>query len=321
MRGALDAAARRAAPAPPTKLTFFGDAADMEPLLAGTSHEAVHAPRCLAVGDPLREALRGDIDSSMRSAVRALAAGDADAVVSAGSTGALVALSRHLVGMLPGVRRPAIVKSLGGADGRRFRMLDLGANIGSGPAQLHQFALMGSAATQRTPLAGHPPRDDIGRMPTVGLLNIGSEVRKGPVTVREAARLLGADERLHYAGFVEPHRLFDAGTDVVVADGFVGNIALKAAEGAARMARYVLKRELGGSSAPAALGRILLGGRLGRVRDAYNPQTYNGASLLGLAGVVVKSHGGADRQGFESAVGQAIDALETGLVERLAAGI
>lgn len=327
MRGALDATEGpqvlalpdNRAPVP-LKLIFFGDATEIAPLLNGTAHEVVHAPRCVEVADPLRGSLRGNIDSSMRSAVKTLAAGDADALVSAGSTGALVALSRHLLGMLPGVRRPAIMKSLGGANGRRFQMLDLGANIGSGPDQLHQFALLGTAATAAVSESQQGLNDEETR-PRVGLLNIGSEVRKGPVTVREASRLLESDDRLRYAGFVEPHRIFDAATDVVVADGFAGNIALKAAEGAAQMARYVLAREVAGHSLRVALGRAILGGRLGRVRDAYNPQSYNGAGLLGLAGVVVKSHGGADRQGFENAVRQAVDALAAGLVERLAAGI
>jgi len=303
------------------KLIFFGPADDVAPLLAGTPHDVVDAPRRVEVDDALRGSLRGDIDSSMRCAVAALAAGDADALVSAGSTGALVALSRHLVGMLPGIRRPAIMKSLGGADGRRFRMLDLGANIGSPPGQLHQFALLGTAAATVSPGPGERVGGDRIPVPSVGLLNIGSEVRKGPATVREAARLLESDHRLRYAGFVEPHRLFDAATDVVVADGFAGNIALKAAEGAAQMARYVLGRELSGNSPGLTLGRAMLRGPLRRVRDAYNPQSYNGASLLGVAGVVVKSHGGADRQGFENAVRQAMDAFDTGLVSRLAAGI
>ena len=307
--------------ADPVKLIFFGSADAVAPLLAGTSHEVVDAPRRVEVDDPLRGSLRGDIDSSMRSAVSALAAGDVDALVSAGSTGALVALSRHLVGMLPGIRRPAIMKSLGGADRRRFRMLDLGANIGSGPGQLHQFALLGTAAATLSPDVGPGQGRDGAPMPCVGLLNIGSEVRKGPTTVREAARLLESDNRLRYAGFVEPHRLFDAATDVVVADGFAGNIALKAAEGAAQMARYVLGRELAGNSPSVTLGRTMLRSRLRRVRDAYNPQSYNGASLLGIAGVVVKSHGGADRQGFENAVRQAMAAHANGLVARLATGI
>ncbi len=325
MRGALDAIAGPRPVAPragegAVKLIFFGDAAAVAPSLAGTIHEVVHAPRCVVVDDPLRGSLRGDIDSSMRSAVRTLAAGDADALVSAGSTGALVALSRHLLGTLPGIRRPAIMKSLGGADGHRFRLLDLGANVGSSAAQLHQFALLGTAATAVLAEHGHANRDDV-PTPSVGLLNIGEEVRKGPATVREAARLLETDARLRYAGFVEPHRLFDAATDVVVADGFAGNIALKAAEGAAQMAGYVLARELSGNSPGVALGRAMLRSRLRRVRDAYNPQLYNGASLLGIAGVVVKSHGGANRQGFENAVRQAVDALATGLVDRLAGGV
>ena len=316
MRGALDATAESVQEAGSVKLIFFGPVDDVAPLLAGTHHDVVHAPRRVEVDDPLGGSLRGDIESSMRSAVTALAAGDADAVVSAGSTGALVALSRHLVGMLPDIRRPAIMKSLGGANGRRFRMLDLGANVGSGPEQLHQFALLGNAAATASLEEG-----DGRPSPSVGLLNIGSEVRKGPATVREAARLLEFDDRLRYTGFVEPHRLFVAATDVVVADGYPGNIALKAAEGAAQMARYVLGSELSGRSPGVMLGRAMLRGRLRRVRDAYNPQSYNGAGLLGVAGVVVKSHGGADRRGFGNAVRQAMDALATDLVARLAAGV
>ena len=157
--------------------------------------------------------------------------------------------------------------------------------------------------------------------PTVALLNIGSEVHKGPAEVRAAGRLLEADERHRYVGFVEPDRLFRAGADVVVADGFAGNIALKAAEGAARMARFLMEREFGGASPSVVLAKALAGKRLGRVRRAYNPQHYNGAVLLGLAGVAVKSHGSANRAGFRSAVAQAAGALEAGLVGKLAAGI
>ena len=243
-------------------------------------------------------------------------------MVSAGSTGALVALARHFVGMLPGIRRPAIIKSLAAADGGRFQMLDLGANIGSGPGQLHQFALMGLAAERcrRLEDAPQPTARQGAGDPRVGLLNIGSEVRKGPASVRQAAQLLQRDDRVLYTGYVEPHRLFDGLADVVVADGFPGNIALKAAEGAAQMARYLLGRELAGHSPGLGIAKSVLRKRLGRIADAYNPQTYNGASLLGLAAVVVKSHGGADRKGFESAVRQAIDAVASGLVEQVVAG-
>ena len=331
--GALDAVADL----PYAALAFYGDAAVVAPQLAGTSHEAIHAPRRLTVDDSLRATLRGTLDSSMRAAVAALAAGDADAVVSAGSTGALMALSRHLVGMLPGARRPAIVKALAGEGGRVFRLLDLGANLGADAAGLHQFARMGVAAAT----------DGGVSTPTVGLLNVGSELRKGPAVVRAAAGLLQADSRLRYAGFVEPDRMFAAGPDVIVAEGFAGNIALKAAEGAARMARYLLAQEVGPEpSAGAARERAVREGeplarepsagvregeplareaaeplrrRLQRTRAAYNPQNYNGAILLGLTGVVVKSHGGADRNGFAHAVRRAADALSGTLVRRIAA--
>lgn len=295
-------------------LAFYGDAAVIAPQLAGTRHEAIHAPRLLAAEDSLRGTLRGTLDSSMRAAVAALAAGDVDAVVSAGSTGGLMALSRHLVGMVPGARRPAIVKALAGEDGRVFRLLDLGANLGADAAGLHQFARMGVAAALEGGVS----------TPTVGLLNVGSEMQKGPAVVRAAAGLLQADPRLRYAGFVEPDRMFAAGPDVIVAEGFAGNIALKAAEGAARMARHLLARALGPepSAGPALVGGTVLEPRpLQRARAAYNPQNYNGAILLGLAGVVVKSHGGADRNGFAHAVRQAADALSCTLVRRVAAGL
>lgn len=296
--------------------TFFGDAAVIAPLLEGTRHEVVHCPRRLEVEDPLRATLRGAMASSMRAAVDALARGDADAVVSAGSTGALVALSRHLVGLLAGVRRPAIIKMLGAADGGRFRMLDLGANIGSSAEQLHEFALLGSATA-----VDERDQGEVDLRPSVGLLNIGSEVSKGPPEVRSAARLMAADNRIDYAGFIEPHRLFDGAADVVVTDGFAGNIALKASEGAARMARYLLADEFADTSPGVALARAMLHKRLDRIRHAYNPQTYNGAILLGVAGVVVKSHGGADRTGFASAVRQAMGELATGSVARIAARV
>ncbi len=307
--GALDGATATPV-ADALMLTFFGDAGVVAPLIRDTKHDVVHAPRRLEVGDPLRGTLRGDIDSSMRAAIAAVAVGDADAVVSAGSTGALMALSRHLIGMSPGIRRPAIIKTLVGEHGFRFHMLDLGANICANPAQLHQFALMGSAVAVASGV----------REPSVALLNIGSELHKGPPAVRAAASLVGGDGRLRYAGYIEPDRMFAGAIDIVVADGHTGNIALKAAEGAARLARHLLAREFA-DAPPSAAARVRLGERLGRVRDAYNPQRYNGAILLGIARVVVKSHGAADRQGFASAVRQAVRALSGTLVAKVAAGI
>ena len=295
----------------PATLAFFGDARALEPLVTDGAHEIVDAPRRLEVDDPLRTTLRGGVPSSMRSAIGALAAGDADAMVSGGGTGGLMALSRHLVGTLPGIRRPAIVKTMAAQEGRSFRMLDLGANVGVDPAQLHQFARMGVAAASAADVAA----------PTVALLNIGSELRKGPPAVRAAARLLAEDARLRDCGFIEPDRAFAAGLDVVVADGYAGNIALKAVEGALRLARYLLDQELARELAREEAMPPPLAARLERLRAAYNPQRYNGAVLLGLAKVVVKSHGGADRQGFAAAVRQAAQALAADLTARVAAGV
>ena len=239
VRGALDWALAHGAPQDAAVvLVFFGDAKRIAPLLRGTSHETVDEPRCLAVDDPLRETLRGGLPSSMRSAIMAVADGAADAVVSAGSTGALMALSRHLLGMLPGVRRPAVVKTLAGEQ-QEFRMLDLGANIGTQPAHLHQFALMGRVAATTVDRVAEP---------TVALLNIGSEVNKGPVEVRAAARLVDGDERLRYVGFVEPDRLFRAGAD---------SLSRTASQGISRSSRRKERHEwrascLSGNS-PAAL--------------------------------------------------------------------
>ena len=286
-------------------LVFFGDKRVVEPLVGASGHEIRHAPRQLEVGDPLRPALRGDLQSSMRSAIDAVARGDADALVSPGSTGALVALSRHLIGLLPTIRRAAIVKRLAAENDSAFRILDVGANVTADAAQLHQYALMGSAAAHANGVAE----------PKVALLNIGSEVSKGPCVVRDAARLLADDRRLRYVGFIEPHRMFASDVDVVVGEGFAGNLVLKTVEGAAGMARYLLRRQ----PTPAGEPAMLPGSRMAALQDAYNPQRYNGAVLLGLRKVVVKSHGGANRQGFAAAVREALQASAGDLVNKLAA--
>lgn len=306
--GALDAAAQRE----DLTLDLVGDPDSMGRGVAaspGGRNRVVSAPRALGTGDPLRATLRGRIGSSMRTAVERVAAGECDALVSAGSTGALMALSRHLIGTLPGIDRPAIVKRLAGEGGRAFWMLDLGANLNAGAEQLRQFAHMGIVLAES--LGGT-------RAPRVALLNIGSELHKGPASVRAAADLLTGDGGVNYVGYVEAHQLFEHRADVVVADGLAGNIALKSAEGAARMAASVLQEELRRAGRP--LGRLLeaaAGQRLRRVLNAYNPQLYNGASLVGLARVAVKSHGGADRQGFAQAVLAAVDEVEARVPDRI----
>ena len=297
--GALDLADARG-----VELTLVGNPGPLERLVGTRSHRVVGAVRAITHHDSVRDALRGKIDSSMRRAIALVASGEADAVVSAGNTGALMALSRHLLPMLPGIDRPAIVKPFVGRGGARCWVLDLGANLSCTAEQLHRFARMGAAVAEA---AG-----DVAA-PRVGLLNVGVEHSKGPREVRAAAERIQADEGLSFAGFVEANELFDGKVDVVVCDGFAGNVALKATEGAAAMARHLLGSELGG----ARLARVLLAGRLRRLAAAYNPQAYNGATFVGLQGVVVKSHGGADRIGFREAVGQAVRELETDLIGKI----
>ena len=296
-RSAVDFAAGRN-----IELTLVGRAATLR-AVAGP-HRVADAPLGISHGDSVRVALRAGVASSMHRALALLADAQVDAVVSAGNTGALLALCRKQLRMLPGIDRPAIVKALEGCDGERCWLLDAGANLACPPKRLHQFAVMGAALTQAL---NETPQ------PRIGLLNVGAEHSKGPLSVRRAAALIEADAGLRFVGFVEADELFEGKADVVVADGFAGNVALKAAEGAAAMARHLLRRELGGAAG------WLFRSRLRRLTAAYNPQSYNGASFLGLRGVVVKSHGGADRDGFQRAVAQAALEVERGAVAKMSA--
>jgi len=259
-----------------------------------------HATQRVEPGDSLSEALRRKTDSSMRRALTLLADGEVDAVVSGGDTAALMALSRLLLHMIPGIERPAICKELRGMQGS-FWMLDLGANIDCTARQLHQFARMGSILARHVSSVVAP---------RVALLNIGTESRKGPDLLRTVANLLTADPDLNCVGFVEGNGLFSGYADVVVADGFVGNIAVKSIEGAARMAGHLLRDWLDRLSPLEQAGMALARSKLTRLRHELNPQRYNGASFVGLTGVVVKSHGSADIEGFRSAIEEAM--LEVG---------
>jgi glycerol-3-phosphate acyltransferase PlsX len=283
-------------------LTLVGDRAALEPLLAeldsprAPALQIVHAGERILPGEPLAVALRHKPDASMRRALALLAAGQVDAVVSAGDTAALMALSRQLLAPLPGVQRPAICKALQGVVGP-FWMLDLGANVDCSASQLHQFARMGSALARA-----------VGEVetPRVALLNIGTEPGKGPRRLHEAAAALAADPGLNYVGYIEGNRLFRGEADVVVADGFSGNVALKSMEGAAWMAGQLLRRWFDSLGFVEQAGLALARAKLEALRHELDPQRYNGASFVGLDGVVVKSHGGADIEGFASAIGQAI---------------
>jgi glycerol-3-phosphate acyltransferase PlsX len=240
------------------------------------------------------EALRHKKDSSMRVSIELVKAGEADACVSSGNTGALMAIARYVLKTLPGIDRPAIISAVPGLKGPTY-MLDIGANVGCTAEHLLQFALMGSV------IAG-----DILEIerPRVGLLNIGQEDMKGNEVVREAGTLL-AQSGLNYIGFVEGDGIFHSDVDVVVSDGFVGNIAIKTMEGLAGLISSFLKEEFHRNSLRKLQG-LAASAALGALRERLDPRRYNGATLVGLNGVVLKSHGGADQVAFSTAVKTAI---------------
>lgn len=241
-----------------------------------------------------REALRKKKDSSMRVAIEMVKDGEADACVSAGNTGALMATARYVLKMLPGIDRPAIIAALPSLGGRTF-MLDLGANVGCTAEHLRQFALMGSV------VAGDIL--DI-EAPRVGLLNIGEEDIKGNEVVRQAGELL-SQSHLNYVGFIEGDDIFSAEVDVVVSDGFSGNVALKTMEGLASVIGAFLRDEFSSSSWRRLQGLVAMPA-LNAIRARLDSRRYNGASLVGLNGIVIKSHGGADHLAFETAINTAM---------------
>ncbi len=250
-------------------------------------------------------ALRGKKDSSMRVAVNLVKSGEAHACVSAGNTGALMAISRFVLKTLPGIDRPAIAGIVPTVKGEAY-VLDMGANVNCTPEHLLQFAIMGAmlvAAMQ------HKER------PSIGLLNIGEEEIKGNDVVKQAAELLRASG-LNFYGNVEGDDIFKGTTDVVVCDGFVGNVALKSAEGVAKMLRSFLTEELKRNWFTYLCGMMAIP-VLSAFKHRVDPARYNGASLLGLKGIVVKSHGSADIFAFESAIARAFDEVREGVLQRI----
>jgi glycerol-3-phosphate acyltransferase PlsX len=252
------------------------------------------ASEVVLMDEPPADALRRKKDSSLRVAIELVKDGEADACVSAGNTGALMATARYVLKTLPGIDRPAIISAVPGIE-RPTYMLDLGANVGCTPEHLLQFALMGSVVAE--------DMLDIAR-PRVGLLNIGLEDIKGNETVREAGELIGKTD-LNYVGFVEGDGIFHADVDVVVSDGFVGNVALKTMEGVAKLISSFLKEEFHRSVLRSVQG-LVAKSALEALRERLDPRRYNGASLVGLNGIVLKSHGSADAFAFENAVKAAI---------------
>ena len=280
---------------PDVDLLLVGNEAQLLSLLPSSKklHERitlVHAADVVSMHDDPLLALRQKKDSSMWMALDLLRNNNADACVSAGNTGALLAMAKFLIKTFPAIERPAICKSMPVETGNTY-LLDLGANINCPAEYLHQFALMGSV------LAGASSKVS----PRVALLNIGTEQQKGTDTLKAAQLLLQADQRINYIGFVEANSIFTGAVDVIVCDGFHGNIALKASEGVARFIANKISKIVKQSVLSRALG-LLIWSPLKRLQRELDPSLYNGASFLGLQKTVIKSHGSADKKAFLQAL-------------------
>jgi glycerol-3-phosphate acyltransferase PlsX len=295
---------------PEVRFTLTGRQADLERELSGNAAPNVaclFATEVVEMTDHPREALRRKKDSSMRRAIDLVKSGDAHACVSAGNTGALMATAHFVLKMLPGVERPAIVSIIPSRGGHTY-MLDLGANASCTPVQLVQFAVMGSVLAADLEGAHERPR--------VGLLNIGEEEVKGNDIVQAANNLMAAAD-INYVGFVEGHDIFSDKVDVVVTDGFTGNIALKVMEGASRLITNAMREEFERSPL-RKLGYLAARPTLNALRARIDPRRYNGAAMVGLNGIVIKSHGGTDLFGFQRAIEVAVLEARNGVPARLA---
>lgn len=311
-RVVVDAALRALDEHPQLSLILVGDEAVLARELAAhrRSQEArirlQHATQVVAMDELPSKALRGKKDSSMRVAIDLVKSGQAQAAVSAGNTGALMAIAKFVLKTLPGIDRPAIISPMPTVTGATH-VLDLGANASCSAEQLFQFAVMGSALV--TALHGV-------ERPKVALLNIGEEEIKGNEIIKQAAVLI-AGSKLHYTGFIEGDGIFLHPVDVVVCDGFVGNVALKAGEGVAKLVTHFMREEFTRdwlTKAVALIARSVLR-QLARRMD---PRRYNGASLVGLNGTVIKSHGGADALAFANAIEVALRAVQNDVPARIA---
>ncbi|AWW46467.1 phosphate acyltransferase PlsX [Polynucleobacter paneuropaeus] len=269
--------------------------------------QIIPASEIVLMDDPIEVALRRKKDSSMRVAIEQVKEGLADAVISSGNTGALMAISRYVLKTLDGVDRPAIATAIPNELGRGTTMLDLGANADCEPMHLLQFAQMASVMVQVV---------DGKDRPSIGLLNIGEEVIKGNEVVKQTAELLRAS-KLNFYGNVEGNDIFKGTTDIVVCDGFVGNVVLKASEGLAKMMSGLIREEFNRSLMTKIMATFAMAPLL-RVRKRVDHRRYNGAVLLGLRGCVIKSHGSADRFAFGCALDRAYEAAKNKMVERIA---
>ncbi len=251
-------------------------------------------------------ALRNSQGSSMREAIDCVANSSADACVSGGNTGALMALSRFRLKLLPGIDRPALVSALPTASAKKTWMLDLGANVSSDADSLFQFAVMGSALAEQ----------HLGRPPRVAILNIGAEEIKGNDLVKRCAEMLAQSQSVHFIGYIEGNQLLQDAADVVVCDGFVGNVCLKACEGTAQLFIDKLKTSMMASTIKGWIARKLFSELFTELKT-LNPDQYNGASLLGLRGIVIKSHGSADVSAVVNAIGEAVHEVKRQVPSRI----
>jgi len=273
--------------------------------LENTRYNIIHTNELISMQDEVLTAIRSKKQSSMRLSIEAVNQNKADACVSAGNTGALMALSKIILKMLQGIDRPAICGSFPTKDGLTH-MLDLGANVQCNSNHLYQFAIMGSALVQSL---------EISNSPKIGLLNVGSEEFKGNDTIKHSGQLL-QKSKLNYAGFVEGDDIFTGNFDLVVTDGFAGNIALKSIEGVANIISHFIKSEFNKNiftKISAAISYPVMKA----VKRKVDPRRYNGASLLGLQGVVVKSHGSADPYAFSRAINTAYYEVKNQILNKI----
>ena len=285
------------------RFLVFGDELQLMSLLekfpnAKQASEIRHTPQVITSDERPAIALRNGRESSMRLAINAVRAGEAAGVVSAGNTGALMAMAKFVLKTLPGIDRPAIASYFPTERGKSI-MLDLGANVECTSENLVQFAVMGEVFA----------RNVLGlEKPTVGILNVGVEDLKGNDTVKGAAAILQAETHLpiKFYGFVEGNDITAGTVDVIVTDGFTGNVALKTAEGTARLFAFTLRQALT-SSPLAKLGALFARPAISTFRQKLDPRLHNGAMFLGLNGICIKSHGGTDALGFSNALQMAID--------------
>jgi glycerol-3-phosphate acyltransferase PlsX len=302
---------------PALSFIFFGqqeridDALGKHPKLLARSR-IVHTDHVIGMDEKPSQALRRGKGSSMWLCLEAVKSLDADAAVSAGNTGALMAIAKLVLRPMPGIERPAIA-ALWPTVKSESIVLDVGANIGATSTQLTDYALMGAAMARAV---FHIER------PSVGLMNVGTEEMKGNEDVKAAHALLKSAENLplDYKGFVEGDQIGQGAVDVVVVEGFAGNIALKTAEGTARQIGTYLRAAMG-SSLMSRLGALFAQGGFRVLREKMDPRRVNGGTFLGLNGIAVKSHGGTDAFGFASAVDLAYEMADSGLIARLTADI